>query len=495
MATIAFEDHALSLKTTNLEQAYQNALREAERIYEEERFRVLRVQLLLTQDENDLLQDHLAARDAQASDLEYSNDVLRHDIEQTETDLQKTIAELKLRSREVERCKAEIQALSASSSDATKILTEKLALARELATLKPEIEHLRSQSTSQQGALAENLTLQRELSSLQVELETEKRAVQRLKTHEKTARAEPEHTSGTEDLKRELAKEKREAQKADRDMKKRSIEWENQKDILEGKLEAFRTKLRLTKDQLKEARDELDKNQAAQFAKSSQLTAVRATGANAKKRTVTHFDPDMTIGTPGHGVGRPAKKAKASSHVNDDITTKPSFSITPFLNRTLSVLQESPSQVEANLSQYIDKLATEAEENQSPAAAASKQPTAGKPKPRPLQETTGNTLITKSRLPKVAEEDEEIDVQKDDPPNFETDQPVKRQKVLGQKKRMFEGDSDIEPKVQRKLGTGLRGGGAGDLSFLLAPGTKKSKNLASFSPLKKDRKSSTTFLA
>ena len=110
-----------------------------------------------------------------------------------------------------------------------------------------------------------------------------------------------------------------------------------------------------------------------------------------RKRSVAHFDPDMTIGTPGHGTGRPAKKAKNIPSAKDEITIKPSFSITPFLNRTLSVLPESPSQVEANLSQYIDKFATEAEENKTPLAAASKQPVLTKPKPGPLQETTGKT--------------------------------------------------------------------------------------------------------
>ena len=65
--------------------------------------------------------------------------------------------------------------------------------------------------------------------------------------------------------------------------------------------------------------------------------------------------------------------------------------------------------------------------------------------------------MTKSRLPKVAEEDEELIARKDDPPNFEADQPVKRQRVLGQTKRMFEADSDIEPKSAEEARNRLEG--------------------------------------
>ena len=498
------EELSQSLKSTQLEQAYERALHEAERIYDGERARVLRVQLLLLQDDNDFLQDRIAQNTGQLDSLEDGNVELRHQLQETETELLHAQGELKVRLRDVERYKAESQALSASSSDATKMLTEKLALTRELATLKPELEHLKSQTSTQSNVLAEKLSLQREVSTLQVELETEKRAVQRLKSHGKQTEEDGGSSAEIEDLRKELAKERREAQKTDRDNKKKDVEWENQKEVLEGKLEAFRNKLRSTKEQLKEAQDELEKIQSAQFAKSAELTAARAAGANPRKRNVAHFDPDMTIGTPGHGNGRPAKRTKFVGNAKFAGPEKPLFSITPFLNRTLSILPESPSQVEESISKHIDSIAAEAEKSKSEAAKApekTKEPqkaTAGGspkravkgPPSQPLKETTNskaNGAVPKPRLAKVAEEDE-ADISKDDPPDFESDEPVKRQRVLGQKKRMFDTESDVEPlKPQRKLGPGLRGGGLGDLSFMTSIGGKKGKSIAAFSPLKKDR--------
>jgi hypothetical protein len=69
-----------SLKTTQLEQAYERALQQSERIYKEERERVLRVQLLLLEDENDAIQDQLAESEAQIEKLEDGNDDLRKRI-------------------------------------------------------------------------------------------------------------------------------------------------------------------------------------------------------------------------------------------------------------------------------------------------------------------------------------------------------------------------------------------------------------------------------
>ena len=187
-----------SLKTIQLEQAYQRALHQSERIYEEERARALRVQVLLLEDENDGLQDQLAENEAQIEKLEDGNDDLRETLGGNEADLQRTQADLKGRLRDIDYYRAELNNLSTMSSDSTKLLTEKLALARELAVLKPEIEHLRSQAMTQQNLLAEKLALQRELSTLQVELETEKRAVQRArakdaKSGEDEARTATQH--------------------------------------------------------------------------------------------------------------------------------------------------------------------------------------------------------------------------------------------------------------------------------------------------------------
>jgi septal ring factor EnvC (AmiA/AmiB activator) len=496
-----------SLKTTQLEYAYERALQQSEHIYEEERARALRVQLLLLEDENDTLQDQLAESEAQIEKLEEGHDELRESLTQTEADLQRAQADLKSRLRDIDHYRAELNNLNAMSSDSTKLLTEKLSLARELAVLKPELEHLRSQTLAQQNLLAEKLSLQRELSTLQVELETEKRAVQRTKAKDaKSSEDESKLEAQIEELKKELAKEKREAQKNDRDTRKQAADWEGQKTILESKLDAFRNKLRSTKEQLKETQAELEEAQAAKATRDAEFAQARPGVANPRKRSVARFDPDSTIGTPGVA----AKKPRTSTLPGD----KSTFSITPFLNRTMSLAPESPASQEKKadeaINQQIDAIIAE-DAPSSPApppktktVKKSGGATSAKSKePQPLKDTTipkANTNIpkqratTKTTLAKVTEEADENEESTGNPsvqPNIQQKQPVKKkQKLLGQRKSLFDDDDDEGEQSKSRgviglsKGLGLRGGaGMGMISL-----TGKGKTLAEFSPLKKDRR-------
>jgi septal ring factor EnvC (AmiA/AmiB activator) len=498
-----------SLKTIHLEQAYERALQHSERIYEEERARALRVQVLLLEDENDALQDQLAESEAQIEKLEDGHEHLRESLMQTEADLQRAQVDLKTRLRDIDYYRAELNNLSTMSSDSTKLLTEKLSLARELAVLTPEIEHLRTQALTQQNLLAEKLALQRELNTLQVELETEKRAVQRTKAKDtKSSEDESKLEAQIEELKKELAKEKREAQKNDRDARKQAADWEGQKTILESKLDAFRNKLRSTKEQLKEAQTELEQAQAARATRQAEFAEARPSIANPRKRPVARFDPDATIGTPGVA----AKRARTSTMPGD----KSTFSITPFLNRTMSLAPESPASqekmVDKAINEQIDTII--AENAQSPPAPAPKTKpvkktavtAAAKPKEvQPLKDTTNpkaNVHVQKQRslatsktaLAKVAEEADENGELTENPlalPTIQKKQPVKKkQKLLGQRKSLFDEDDDEgeqkKPKglVDLSKGLGLRGGaGIGMISL-----GGRGKTLAEFSPLKKDRR-------
>ena len=498
-----------SLKTIQLEQAYERALQQSERIYEEERARALRVQALLLEDENDALQDQLVESEAQIEKLEDGHDDLRESLLQAEADLQRTQVDLKSRLRDIDYYRAELNNLSTMSSDSTKLLTEKLSLARELAVLKPEIEHLRSQALTQQNLLAEKLSLQRELSTLQVELETEKRAVQRTKAKDtKSGEDEFKLEAQIEELKKDLAKEKREAQKNDRDARKQAADWEGQKTILESKLDAFRNKLRSTKEQLKETQIELEQAQAAKATREAEFAQARPSIANPRKRPVARFDPDATIGTPGVA----AKKARTSTLPGD----KSTFSITPFLNRTMSMAPESPAsqeqQVDKVINEQIDAIIAENAPT-SPAPAPKTKP-AKKPanaaatkakEPQPLKDMTNpkaNVSVQKQRsvapsktaLPKVTEEADENRESTENPsalPNLQQKHPVKKkQKLLGQRKSLFDDDDD-EREQSKSRGLidlskelGLRGGaGRGMISL-----AGKGKTLAEFSPLKKDRR-------
>ena len=389
------------------------------------------------------------------------------------------------------------------SADSTKLLTEKLALSRELSSLKPELEHLKSQTALNQTALAEKLALQREVMSLQVELETERRALQRLKAKDsRNSDDENKATEQTEELRKELTKEKKETQRVEREMRKQAAEWEGQKSILESKLDAFRNKLRSTKDQLKESQAELEKAQAA-----AKVVLKPAATTNPRKRPVARFDPDMTIGTPGES--RAAKRARVSASTAPG--EKSTFSITPFLNKTTSILMDTPDPSKEDQQQRAVDLASPIPSRpsvnltSSPIALEPKvaqkapPPAKAQPKPKPLSEAAatkvnaavGATSKTASKLslPKVTEEaDEDHETSETTKSSLQTQPTKKKQKILGgrAKSTIFDEDEAEQPKPRgRSLlgghkGLGLRGGA---LSLAAKP-----KSLAEFSPLKKDRR-------
>lgn len=358
---------------------------------------------------------------------------------------------------------AESKALHNISGDSTKLLTEKLELTRELSTLKPEIEYLRAEMKANEGILAEKLGLQRQLSTMQVELahakkeaeralakrrnttfdlaqddqmdelrkavkreqrlrekaeeaaesaqadldrerkSNQKKSVKDAKKVEQDAHVEAE----AEELRQQLAREKKEHEKIEKALQKAQGDWEAQRSILDDKLNQFRTKLKSTKEKLKEAETELEQAKAAAAAKpAAKATTAQPAAKPANKRNAAQMDTDATaLGTPGDG--KPAKRnRKAAAGVGD----KSTFSITPFLNRTMSVAAESPD----------DKAdgddASEVEQSPTISRATSVEPSA-KPKSKPLAPIPASKTnvkkaaaprkkVTMPALEKVTEEDE-----------------------------------------------------------------------------------------
>jgi myosin heavy subunit len=557
-------EFAQSVQTAKLELAYERALRQADRIYEEERVRAMRVQLLLLEHANDDLQKEAEKDEDEQIHLMDTNEELRAHLAELEVDFQQTQMDLKARVRELDHLRTEVNALNAASSDSTKLLKEKLALERELNNMKPEVEHLRSQASSGQKLLSEKLALERELSSLQVELETEKRAVQRIRTREESssrdevsvtelerlrkdlvkaqrdaqksasaqeqsaneierlqqdlakAQREAQKTASNADsasiaeveaLRKDLAKAQREAQKADRESRKKTTEWEDEKEKLEGKLDAFRNKLRTTKEQLHQAQEEIEKLQASKMALSAEMTKARinggATTANPRKRNIARFDPDMTIGTPGNG--GPAKKARASVSVGE----KSTFSMTPFLNRTLSILPESPDDVEGEKSK-----AAEAEESRSQAAKPKMtrpqqdKPAPVKKAPKALGETNKsktNTTVPKTQLDKLIEEsDSESEPDQSAAADKEntsttttstTNKSADSADIPSKPKRTNIFDEENSAPAPRIRTLGGTGGSLLGRNNLKAKSVGRGKMLAEFSPLKKDRRGHASVLA
>ena len=413
--------------------------------------------------------------------------------------------------------------------DSTKLLTEKLTLARELASLKPELDHLRSQVASHQTLLAEKLSLQRQLNTVQVELETEKRATQRTLLKEGKSQAEDAKLeSRVENLQAELAKERRERQKIERDTQKASTELENKNTALESRLDAFRNKLKTTKDQLKETQTALQKAEISAIAASSR-TAASANPAipvvrKSRKRAAVEMDADTMIGTPGD---LPVAKRNKSSTLPGE---KSMFSVTPFLNRTASVVPGSPSsdtgKTEGGDPEELATSPSRTSKTKAPVAselrgkgksalstvhankpeiletvkaskASSRPPPARKPKAAPVLEEVAEEDNDNNEMPTAAPmKTTAIETVPDETVN-DVEMKRKKRKVLGGAlgKTLFDDDEGDVLKADRGIVGGVRGfgtlarGGFGGTKFLSRTALGASASgFGAISPLKKDRK-------
>lgn len=224
-----------------------------------------------------------------------------------------------------------------------------------------QVEDVRKDLLKEKKAKAK---LEEELEKLQAELEKEQKAAARAtKRADGSAPADGE----AEELRNELAKEKKERAKAEKAVQQAASDFEAQKATLDDKLTQFRNKLRSTKDKLKETEAELvAAREATTAAPAKKGTTIKA---NPKKRSAAQMDPDATtLGTPGDGPA-PKRGRKAAAGVGN----KSTFTLTPFLNKTTSVIQDDDDD-DAN----DDQIASDAEATPV-AAAAKKQPLAEQP--------------------------------------------------------------------------------------------------------------------
>lgn len=398
------------------------------------------------------------------------------------------------------------------TTDSTKILTEKLALVRELATLKPELEHLRSQASYQQTVLAEKLALQRQVSTLEVELETEKRASKRAAQKSRNSDAEIELQNQLDQLQKDLAREKREREKAHKEaemehqsqleglqreltQEKRAREKnrkenetdlqdrleELQKDlarekrdgerackeaekdlkasetrvtVLESKLDQFRTKLRATKDQLKECQTELSQARAAAV-KAGALRGDAAT-KNPRKRGALEISTDVEIGTPDGVAMRGKRPATKRGRMDQTMVGEKSmFSITPFLNRTISVAPETPGketepEAPAEGQQPMEaEPATEVPREQPSKGQQDTSPTAA-PKPRGKKKGAKNASVVEDKVLGEAKAS-----------NKNKKPPVKKPQVLSTLEKVTEEEADenelpgVAPPKVKESGTSM----------------------------------------
>ncbi|GAB7365979.1 hypothetical protein MBLNU230_g7306t1 [Neophaeotheca triangularis] len=240
--------------------------------------------------------------------------------------------------------------------------------------------------------------LEESLETARMELEKERKAVAKAA---KKADNESASDDQTEALRQELATSKKESTKAEKAAQKAFAEHEAQKSVLEDKLNQFRTKLKSTKEKLKETEAELfSARETAEAAASKpnknasmpppSLPAAAQQPAN-KKRKAPQLDPESTnLGTPGDA---PAVKRgrKAAAGLGD----KSTFSITPFLNKTVDVTGDDHDNHNTD-NNPVASDDEDADVNEAEASPAAKKATAKQPL---AQQPASNTNIQKPKKP------------------------------------------------------------------------------------------------
>lgn len=208
------------------------------------------------------------------------------------------------------------------------MLAEKIRLSKDLSGLQTEIERLRTHSASSHGLFAEKQTLERQLNTLEVQLEDEKRTRERSQAREIAQEQETASLSSQlEKARKELAEGLKEIERQEHNMQQQRIKWGTQRSDFESRIETLNRSLRSTKDQLQEAHKVQQRRSNAADDNSNE--AGPRPRAIPPQRSTTHFNPDMTIATPG--AVKTHKRVKQPSALPGD---KSAFSITPYLSRT-----------------------------------------------------------------------------------------------------------------------------------------------------------------
>lgn len=466
------------------------------------------------------------------------------------TDAAKNLSEKLALSRELGILRPELEHLRSQISTQDNILADKLSLERELATAQVELENEKKtvqrlkQQTTVDSSLQEELeevkkevaekqkrmqklerqnakkandksaadaalvdeleTVKQELAEAKVQIQQSEQALRQASAQQNTSDGDK---ALIDELRKDLAKERKAHQKLEREQLQKTTQWDKNQTEYERKLAAFREKVRKKQSQLDDVQEELERRDQAKYAQSAAATKARLAGRapsveptqaqaqaqpeNPKKRNIARFDPDMTIGTPGHG--NPA--AKRVRLTGSNIGDKSNFSITPYLNRTISVLPESPNEViNATINEIVAEADKEIQDTDvAKKSAAIKKPATEKPaanKPKAAKAPKEAKTAKAPALDKVVEEDdsEEGAVSQEDttkPSDITTSEATtlqpKKKKLLNVRKNIFDDD---EPDGIKRTGLTARGLGKVNLGL----GRKAPKAMSAFSPLKKDRK-------
>lgn len=250
---------------------------------------------------------------------------------------EKVQSDLESQQQATERLQAKVEKLA--KKDTSKASKRDEAHDAALEKLRQELEQERAARLSAEKANEKSGSNSAEMEELRQELEQERHA--RQKAEKASKKGTQTDNSQSEEIKKALEEEKRERKKQEKEYTKTLAELQGRNTVLDDKLSAFREKLRTTKEKLKEKEAELDRVDRAQIAPPAKAAASTTTkpAKTGRKRLAATAEPETNLGTPGDGF--PAKKAKRGTSAAAVGDTS-AFSLTPFLNRTGSVVPASP---------------------------------------------------------------------------------------------------------------------------------------------------------
>lgn len=237
------------------------------------------------------------------------------------------------------------------SQQQVKTLREQLATAEnKFASEKFKMEQATKAQEEKSTEMEEEVEQLREkLAETEKALTAEKRAAQRKAKNQETKASVSEDELAAlqeqmDELKQSLAEEKKDKERLRKENQQAITEAEARQAATDAKLDKFRTKLQETKEELRTCKADLEK--AREKATKAALALVTSTTtiptkkaaakvAGKKRRADEVLLEDTALGTPG-AADRPKRPLKKRGFDPSDMVQKSTFSITPFLNKTLN---------------------------------------------------------------------------------------------------------------------------------------------------------------
>ncbi|PCG92042.1 Ribosomal RNA large subunit methyltransferase E [Penicillium occitanis (nom. inval.)] len=370
-ATCFAREYELSLKSSQLEIAYEKSLAQLDSLIAYEETRICRVDYIILDADHEVLQTKCERSEYDIEQLLQAELALKQQLLRAQEDLANLQLSTRSDSRAMQDLKNDLVSMKRKVSDYEQISADNVSLTKEIAHLKQEFERLQNQNKSHQNLIAEKSALERQLNSLEVQLEEERRAFERNRNMEiKNQSAEAQQLKK---LQEEIKKEVDERRRMEQEINDRATAWEQQKKSLEERLDKLRKQLRSTKEKLKE-----HQNDTLLSHEPQQIERPRQSVASDRSASLGHsggtFDPSMTIATPGAVKVKTNFQPRPSAALGE----KSSFSITPYLKRNRSA-EDSSSSSDDDLRPQADSYNAKKRAKVSPKSNKTRRPKANPP--------------------------------------------------------------------------------------------------------------------